>query len=39
MIKPGNKDDEGGQIGFFGTDKGFHSTYQTLKDFGIMKKN
>jgi len=39
MIKPGEKENEGGQTGIFGVDKGFHSTYQTAKEFGIIKKN
>jgi poly(hydroxyalkanoate) depolymerase family esterase len=38
MIKPGDKENEGGQTGIFGVDKGFHSTYQTAKEFGIIKK-
>lgn len=39
IIKPGEKENEGGQTGIFGVDKGFHSTYQTAKEFGIIKKN
>lgn len=39
LIKPGEKDNEGGQTGPFGTDIGFHSTYQTAKEFGILRKN
>ncbi len=39
MIKPGEKEDEGGQTGIFGVNKGYHSTYQTAKEFGIIKKN
>ncbi len=38
LIKPGSKNDEGGQTGLFGVDKGFHSTYQTAKEFGILKE-
>lgn len=38
MIKPGNKENEGGQTGMFGVNKNFHSTYQTAKEFGIIKK-
>jgi poly(hydroxyalkanoate) depolymerase family esterase len=38
LVKPGEKEDEGGQTGIFGVDRGFHSTYQTAKDFGILKK-
>jgi len=37
MIKPGENKNEGGQIGIYGTDKGYHSTFQTAKDFGIIK--
>jgi len=39
LIKPGDKENEGGKKGIFGVDKGFHSTYQTAKEFGILKKN
>jgi feruloyl esterase len=38
LIKPGNKENEGGATGMFGVDKGFHSTFQTAKEFGIIKK-
>ncbi len=38
MIKPGEKEDEGGQTGTYGSNKGYHSTYQTAKEFGILKK-
>jgi len=38
LIKPGEQDDEGGRKGIFGVDKGFHSTYQTAKEFGIIIK-
>ncbi len=38
LIKPGEKENEGGHKGMFGVNKGFHSTYQTAKDFGILKK-
>jgi len=38
LIKPGDKEDEGGKLGVFGLNKGFHSTYQTAKEFGILKK-
>lgn len=37
MIKPGEKEDEGGKLGMFGVNMGFHSTYQTCKDFKILK--
>ncbi|MBK6523322.1 MAG: PHB depolymerase family esterase [Sphingobacteriaceae bacterium] len=39
LIKPGDKENEGGKKGMFGVDKGFHSTYQTAKEFGILKSN
>lgn len=39
MIQPGEKENEGGQTGIFGVNKGFHSTFQTAKEFGIIKKN
>ena len=38
LVKPGNNKDEGGEIGTYGAGKGFHSTYQTAKDFGIIKE-
>lgn len=38
MVKPGNKKDEGGETGTYGADRGFHSTFQTAKDFGIIKQ-
>jgi poly(hydroxyalkanoate) depolymerase family esterase len=38
LVKPGNKKDEGGETGTYGADRGFHSTYQTAKDFGIIKQ-
>ena len=37
LIKPGNKDNEGGQAGIFSKQKGFHSTYQTAKEFELIK--
>lgn len=37
LIKPGEDEDEGGQTGIFGVDKGFHSTFQVAKEFGIVK--
>ena len=37
MIKPGNKANEGGHLGWYGINKGFHSTYQVAKEFGIIK--
>jgi len=36
MIKPGDKDDEGGTMRNFAINKGYHSTYQTAKEFGIL---
>ena len=38
LIKPGNQINEGGETGIFGVDKGYHSTYQTAKEFGILKQ-
>ena len=37
LIKPGKNEDEGGKTGMFGLDIGFHSTYQTALDFGLIK--
>ncbi len=37
LIKPGPSYNEGGKKGIYGVDKNFHSTYQTAKDFGILK--
>lgn len=37
MIKPGESNEEGGKTGLFGVDKGYHSTYQTALDFGLIK--
>jgi feruloyl esterase len=37
LIKPGEKNEEGGKTGLFGVNRGFHSTYQTALDFGIIK--
>lgn len=37
LIKPGKMPYEGGKIGIFGLDIGFHSTYQTAIDFGLIK--
>lgn len=39
MIKPGEKDNECGRTGTFAVDRGFNSTYQTVKDFGILHKD
>lgn len=38
LVKPGNHKDEGGETGMYGAAKNFHSTYQTAKDFGIIKE-
>lgn len=38
MVMPGQKENEGGQTGLFSVNKGFHSTYQTAKEFGIINK-
>lgn len=38
LVKPGNYKEEGGEIGTYGAGKNFHSTYQTAKDFGIIKE-
>lgn len=38
LIHPGNCRNEGGDKGTFAVDKGFHSTYQTAIDFGIIPK-
>lgn len=37
LVKPGDKNDEGGETGTYGTDRGFHATFQTARDFGIIK--
>ncbi|MBK7434907.1 MAG: PHB depolymerase family esterase [Chitinophagaceae bacterium] len=37
LVKPGDADDEGGQTGTYGADRGFHSTWQTALDFGLLK--
>lgn len=37
LVKPGEKENEGGQTGIFGVDKGYHSTYQVAREFGIIK--
>lgn len=36
LIKPGDNEDEGGKSGSLSVEKGFHSTYQTAKEFGII---
>jgi feruloyl esterase len=36
LVKPGEKEDEGGRTGIFGVDKGYNSTYETAKEFGII---
>lgn len=37
LVKPGQNNDEGGKTGMFGLNIGFHSTYQTALDFGLIK--
>lgn len=37
LVKPGENIDEGGKTGMFGLNIGFHSTYQTALDFGLIK--
>ena len=39
LIKSGKEDNEGGQIGILGVDKGYHSTFETAKEFGLIKKS
>lgn len=36
MIKPGDKNNEGGKPGIFSSQKGFHSTWQAAVDFGLV---
>ncbi|MCB0820231.1 MAG: PHB depolymerase family esterase [Bacteroidetes bacterium] len=36
LVNPGNAPDEGGKTGLFGVDRGFHSTFQTARDFGLI---
>lgn len=38
LIKPGDHSDEGGQTGLFGVNRNFHSTFQTAKDFHILRE-
>lgn len=37
LVKPGPGDDEGGETGTYGADKGYYSIYQTAKEFGILR--
>ena len=39
LVKPGSKPDEGGKVGTYGAARNFHSTYQTAKDFGILRSD
>ena len=36
LIKPGLSPKEGGQLGLFGCNKGFHSTYEVAWEFGLI---
>jgi len=36
LINPGEKEEEGGKKGRSSVEKGFHSTYQTAKEFGLL---
>lgn len=38
LVKPGKADNEGGKDGLFSEDKGYHSTYHTAREFGLLKK-
>ena len=38
LVKPGAGKDEGGEVGMYGMNKNFHSTFQTAKEFGIIKE-
>ncbi len=38
LINPGEETNQGGKTGIYGVDKNFHSTFQTIKDFGIIKE-
>ena len=38
LVSPGNNKYEGGKTGTYGTDRGFHSTWQTAKDFGLINE-
>jgi poly(3-hydroxybutyrate) depolymerase len=38
LVKPGNAKNEGGETGMYGMNKNFHSTYQTAKEFGIIRE-
>jgi len=37
LIDPGEGPGQGGEAGTYGADRNFHSTWQTAKDFGILK--
>lgn len=38
LVNPGNDPNQGGEVGTYGADRNFHSTWQTAKDFGILRK-
>lgn len=38
LVKPGPAKDEGGETGIYGMNKNFHSSFQTAKEFGIIKE-
>lgn len=37
LVKPGPGNNEGGEVGTYGADKGYYSIYETAKEFGILK--
>lgn len=37
LVNPGPAPEQGGEAGTYGAARGFHSTWQTAKDFGILK--
>lgn len=37
LVKPGSNSEEGGKVGLFGVNRGFHSTFQTARDFGLIE--
>ena len=38
LVSPGESNNKGGKTGLFGIDLGYHSTYETAKQFGIILK-
>ncbi|CAN5888662.1 hypothetical protein BH11BAC4_BH11BAC4_02990 [soil metagenome] len=38
LVKPGAGKEEGGQTGMYGMNKNFHATFQTAKEFGIIRE-